>query len=49
MLKKKYHEKTWLNCSLDVLCVMLFYDGEDRARIVDKVLSKCIVGATTKL
>ena len=33
-------EKTWLNCGLDVLCVMLYYDGEDLARIVEKVLSK---------
>ena len=41
MLRKEHHEKTWLNCGLDVLCVMLFYDGDDLARIVEKVLSKC--------
>ena len=33
-------EKMWLNCGLDVLCVMLFYDGDDLARIVEKVLRK---------
>ena len=31
MLKKEHHEKTWLNCGLDVLGVMLYYDGEDLA------------------
>ena len=41
MLRKEHHEKTWLNCGLDVLCVMLFYDGDDLARIVEKVLSNC--------
>ena len=40
MLKKEHPEKTWLNCGLDVLCVMLFYDGDDLARIVEKVLCK---------
>ena len=35
MLKKEHHENTWLNYSLDVLCVMLYHDGEDL------VLSKC--------
>ena len=40
MLKKEHPEKTWLNCGLDVLCVMLFYDGDDLARIVEKVLRK---------
>ena len=40
MLRKEHHEKTWLNCGLDVLCVMFFYDGEELARIVEKVLSK---------
>ena len=40
MLRKEHSEKTWLNCSLDVLCVMLYYDGEDVAIIVEKLLSK---------
>ena len=40
MLRKEHSEKTWLNCGLDVLCVMLFYDGDDLARIVEKVLRK---------
>ena len=40
MLKKEHPDKTWLNCGLDVLCVMLFYDGDDLARIVEKVLRK---------
>ena len=41
MLRKEHHKKTWLNYGLDVLCIMLFYDGDDLARIVEKVLSKC--------
>ena len=42
MLQKEHHKKPGLaNCGLDVLCVMLFYDGDDLARIVEKVLSKC--------
>ena len=40
MLRKEHSEKTWLNCGLDVLCVMLFYAGDDLARIVEKVLRK---------
>jgi len=40
MLKKEHPDKTWLNCGLDVLCVMLFYDGDDLAQIVEKVLRK---------
>ena len=40
MLRKEHPEKTWLTCGLDVLCIMLYYDGEDLARIVKKVLSK---------
>ena len=40
MLRKEHPEKTWLICGLDVLCDMLFYDGEELARIVEKVLSK---------
>ena len=38
MLKKEHPDKTWLNCGLDVLCVMLYFDGDDLARIVEKVL-----------
>ena len=43
MLKKDHHEKNWLNCGLDLLCIMLYYKGDDLARIVDKVLSLCTV------
>ena len=49
MLRKKHPKKTWLNCGLDFLCVMLFYDGDELARIVEKVLSKCCVWTPTKL
>ena len=49
MLRKEQNEKTWLNCRIDVLCVMLFYDEDNLAKIVEKVLSKCSVGAPTKL
>ena len=41
MLRKEHPEKTWLNCGLDVLCVMFYYDGDDLARIIEKVLRKC--------
>ena len=40
MLKKEHPDKTWLNCGLDVLCAMLYFDGDDLARIVEKVLRK---------
>ena len=40
MLRKEHSEKSWLNCGLDLLCVMLYYDGDDLSRIVEKVLRK---------
>ena len=44
MLKKEHPDKTWNNCGLDVLCahVMMYYDGDELNRILDKVFSKCM-------
>jgi len=40
MLKGEHATKKWQNCGTEVLCVMLFYDGADLTRIVNKVLGK---------
>ena len=38
ILKGEHPTKKWQNCGTEVLCVMLFYDGAELARIVNKVL-----------
>ena len=40
MLKGEHPTKKWQNCGTEVLCVMLFYDGAELTRIVNKVLGK---------
>ena len=42
LLKGEHPMKKWQNCGTEVLCVMLFYDGDDLARIVNKVLGKSV-------
>ena len=42
LLKGEHPTKKWQNCGTEVLCVMLFYDGDDLARIVNKVLGKTV-------
>ena len=42
LLKGEHPTKKWQNCGTEVLCVMLFYDGADLARIVNKVLGKTV-------
>ena len=49
MLRKEHSEKTWLYCGLDVRCVMLYYDGDELARIVEKVMSKSCFWTPTKM
>ena len=40
MLKGEHPTKKWQNCGTEVLWVMLFYDGAELTRIVNKVLGK---------
>ena len=42
LLKGEHPTKKWQNCGTKVLCVMMFYDGDDLARIVNKVLGKTV-------
>ena len=43
ILKGEHPTKKWQNCGTEVLCVMLYYEGADLARIVNKVLGKSFV------
>ena len=43
LLKGEHPTKKWQNCGTEVLCVMLFYDGADLTRIVNKVLGKTVL------
>ena len=38
ILKGEHPTKKWQNCGTEVLCVMIFYDFAELARIVNKVL-----------
>ena len=38
ILKGEHPTKKWQNCGTEVLCVMIFYDFPELARIVNKVL-----------
>ena len=38
ILKGEHPTKKWQNCGTEVLCVMLYYEGAELARIVNKVL-----------
>ena len=38
ILKGEHPTKKWQNCGTEVLCVMIFYDYAELARIVNKVL-----------
>ena len=38
ILKVEHLTKKWQNCGTEALCVMLYYDGKNLARIVNKVL-----------
>ena len=40
ILKGEHPTKKWQNCGTEVLCVMIFYDFAELARIVNKVLGK---------
>ena len=42
LLKGEHPTKKWQNCGTEVLCVMLFYAGDDLARIVNKVLGNTV-------
>ena len=39
IFKGEHPTKKWQNCGTEVLCVMLFSEDDDLARIVNKVLS----------
>ena len=43
ILKGEHPTKKWQNCGTEVLCVMLYYEGADLAKIVNKVLGKSFV------
>ena len=50
ILKGEHPTKKWQNYGTEVLCVMLFYEGDDLARIVTKVLEKtCLFGISQVL
>ena len=38
ILKGEHPTKKWQNCGTEVLCCMMFYDGAELARVVNKVL-----------
>ena len=38
ILKGEHPTKKWQNCGTEVLCCMLFYEGAELARVVNKVL-----------
>ena len=41
-LKGEHPTKKWQNCGTEVLCVMLYYDRDDLARIINKILGKTV-------
>ena len=38
ILKGEHPTKKWQNCGTEVLCCMMFYEGAELARVVNKVL-----------
>ena len=46
ILKGEHLTKKSQNCGTEVLCVMLYYDGAEFARNVDKVLGKTKINLT---
>ena len=39
MLKKEHPTEDWQNCGTEMLCIMLYFDGDELVDTVNKVLS----------
>jgi len=38
LLKKEHQKETWNNCGTDMLCIMLYLEGEELAETLNIVL-----------